>query len=212
MSKVSWEAVLEKLKELELKPESFLKMAERMAKKGKRAETSKEVLRSSWIYDCAWHVYHRVGTKDQKNKITKTKVIRNYVESQQYQDNYKTFFLKGWDELPSIKKSKFSGPQSKKRALVETHTSNIVKLLLKPEGKDLMAWLVISGGSFIEAPGSKIDYLKNLKKAMSNPKKRWDELSNIYGSEFGPMNDDELEKFKKEYPYEWVKGQWKKVD
>lgn len=107
MSKVSWEAVLEKLKELELKPESFLKMAERMAKKGKRAETSKEVLRSSWIYDCAWHVYHRVGTKDQKNKITKTKVIRNYVETQQYQDNYKTFFLKTWDELPSIKKSKF---------------------------------------------------------------------------------------------------------
>jgi hypothetical protein len=85
-------------------------------------------------------------------------------------------------------------------------------LLLKPEGKDLMAWLVVSGGSFLEAPGSKIDYLKNLKKAMSNPKKRWDELSNIYGAEFGPMNDDELEKFKKEYPYEWVKGQWKKVD
>ena len=212
MSKVSWEAALLKCKELGLKPESILKMAERMSGKGKRKETSTEVLRSSWIYDCAWHIYHRVGTKDQKKKITKAKVIRNYVETRHYQDNYKTFFQKGWDELPSIKKSKFSGPVSKLRALVQTHTNNIIKLLLKPEGKELMSWLIISGGSFIKAPGNKIEYLKNLKKAMSDPKKKWKELSNIYGAEFGPMDEDELEKFKKEYPYEWVKGQWKKVD
>ena len=75
MGKVSWDAAVKQLKEWEIEPESLLKLGSRIAKKGKRPETSKEVLRSSWIYDCAWHVYHRVGTKDQKKKITKTPLL-----------------------------------------------------------------------------------------------------------------------------------------
>ena len=35
---------------------------------GKRTETSKEVLRNSWVFDVVFHIYHGVGT----SKITKS--------------------------------------------------------------------------------------------------------------------------------------------
>ena len=206
MGKDSWETVLAKCKELDLKPESVLKIAQRMSGKN-RTETPKEVLRASWVYDVAWHVYHRTGTTDQKKKITQTKLVRNYVETQHYQDNYKVFFQKEWDQLPSILKSNFHnlGPVAQKRMLVQTHTSNCVKLLLSEQGKENLSWLIISGGSYIEVPGTKTEYLKNLKKAMSDPMKQ-------FGKNFGPMTDEEVEEFKKEYPWEYVKGQWVKKD
>ena len=89
--------------------------------------------------------------------------------------------------------------------LVQTHTSNCVKLLLSKQGKENLSWLIISGGSYIEVPGTKTEYLKNLKKAMSDPMKQ-------FGKNFGPMTDEEVEEFKKEYPWEYVKGQWVKKD
>ena len=35
---------------------------------GQRTETSKEVLRNSWVFDVVFHIYHGVGT----SKITKS--------------------------------------------------------------------------------------------------------------------------------------------
>ena len=40
---------------------------------------------------------------------------------------------------------------------------------------------------------------------MSDPMKQ-------FGKNFGPMTDEEVEEFKKEYPWEYVKGQWVKKD
>lgn len=165
MGKVSWETVNAKCEELEVKPESILKIVNRMSRKGKRTETPKEVLRASWVYDVAYHVYHRIGTEHDK-KIPTKRIIRNYVKTKHYQECYKTFFLKEWDQLPSILKSNFSGPVAKERALVEAHTSNCQKLLLSKTGKEQIAFLIMSGGSLLEVPGTKIEYLKNLKAGM----------------------------------------------
>ena len=76
MSKVSWETVLSKCKELDLKPESVLKIVQRMSGKG-RKETPKEVLRASWVNDVAYHIYHRIGT-DHDKKVPNKTIIRNY--------------------------------------------------------------------------------------------------------------------------------------
>lgn len=164
MSKHSWETVLAKCKELDLKPESVLKIAQRMSGKS-RQETSKEVLRASWVYDVAYHVYHRVGTKHDRKVPTKH-IIRNYVKTEHYQECYKTFFLKEWDQLPTILKSKFSSGVDKIRALVETHTSNCQKLLLSKTGKEQLAFLIMSGGNMLEVPGTKIEYLRNIRKGL----------------------------------------------
>ena len=44
---------------------------------GTRVETNKEVLRNSWVFDVAWHVFHGdVTTKEIKSTTQK---IRNYV-------------------------------------------------------------------------------------------------------------------------------------
>lgn len=166
MDKVTWETLVLKCKELELKPESILKMAERMSKGSKgRVETPGEILRGSWVYDVAYHVYHRIGT-DHNNKITNKMVIRNYVKTDHYRLCYKTFHQKDWDQLPTIKKSKFTTDIDKQRALVDRHASNCEKLLLSPLGKKQLAFLLISGGSMLEVPGTETEYLKNLKEGM----------------------------------------------
>ena len=169
MSKVSWEAVLSKCKELDLKPESVLKIVQRMSGKG-RKETSKEVLRASWVNDVAYHVYHRVGT-DHDKKVQNKQIIRNYVKTPHYRECYKLFNQKEWDELPTIKKSKFSKPIEKERALIERHTSNCEKLLLSPTGKQTLAFLIMSGGNMLEVPGTKEEYLKNLKEGLKKIKR-----------------------------------------
>ena len=164
MSKHSWETVLAKCKELDLKPESVLKVVQRMSGKD-RAETPREILRASWVNDVAYHVYHRIGTNHDK-KIPTKKLIRNYVKTKHYQECYRTFFLKEWDQLPSIRKSKFNNEIDKTRALVESHTSNCQKLLLSKAGKKQLAFLIMSGGNMLEVPGTKIEYLKNLRKGL----------------------------------------------
>ncbi|HAT67084.1 MAG TPA: hypothetical protein DCS66_21240 [Flavobacteriaceae bacterium] len=164
MSKHSWETVLAKCKELDLKPESVLKVVQRMSGKD-RAETPREILRASWVNDVAYHVYHRIGTNHDK-KIPTKKLIRNYVKTKHYQECYRTFFLKEWDQLPSIRKSKFTNEIDKTRALVESHTSNCQKLLLSKAGKKQLAFLIMSGGNMLEVPGTKIEYLKNLRKGL----------------------------------------------
>ena len=164
MSKHSWETVLAKCKELDLKPESVLKVVQRMSGKD-RAETPREILRASWVNDVAYHVYHRIGTNHDK-KIPTKKLIRNYVKTKHYQECYRTFFLKEWDQLPSIRKSKFNNEIDKTRALVESHTSNCQKLLLSKTGKKQLAFLIMSGGNMLEVPGTKIEYLKNLRKGL----------------------------------------------
>ena len=164
MSKHSWETVLAKCKELDLKPESVLKVVQRMSGKD-RAETPREILRASWVNDVAYHVYHRIGTNHDK-KIPTKKLIRNYVKTEHYQECYRTFFLKEWDQLPSIRKSKFTNEIDKTRALVESHTSNCQKLLLSKAGKKQLAFLVMSGGNMLEVPGTKIEYLRNLRKGL----------------------------------------------
>jgi hypothetical protein len=169
MSKVSWETVLSKCKELDLKPESVLKIVQRMSGKG-RKETPKEVLRASWVNDVAYHVYHRVGT-DHDKKVPNKTIIRNYVKTPHYRECYKLFNQKEWDELPTIKKSKFSKPIEKERALVERHTSNCEKLLLSPTGKQTLAFLIMSGGNMLEVPGTKEQYLKNLKEGLKKIKR-----------------------------------------
>ena len=169
MSKVSWETVLSKCKELDLKPESVLKIVQRMSGKG-RKETSKEVLRASWVNDVAYHVYHRVGTNHDKKVPNKT-IIRNYVRTKHYRECYRLFNQKEWDELPTIKKSKFTTPVDKERALVERHTSNCEKLLLSPTGKQTLAFLIMSGGNMLEVPGTKEEYLKNLKEGLKKIKR-----------------------------------------
>ena len=169
MSKVSWETVAQKGKELGLKPESVLRIIQRMSGK-ERKETSKEVLRASWVNDVAYHVYHRVGT-DHDRKVPNKTIIRNYVSTEHYRLCYKTFHLKEWDELPTIKKSKFSKPIEKVRALVERHTSNCEKLLLSPTGKQTLAFLILSGGNMLEVPGTKEQYLKNLKEGLKKIKR-----------------------------------------
>ena len=74
MGKDSWETVLAKCKELDLKPESVLKIAQRMS--GKRTETPKEILRASWVNDVAYHVYHRIGTKHDRKIPTKKLITK----------------------------------------------------------------------------------------------------------------------------------------
>jgi hypothetical protein len=169
MSKVSWETVLSKCKELDLKPESVLKIVQRMSGKG-RKETPKEVLRASWVNDVAYHIYHRIGT-DHDKKVPNKTIIRNYVKTPHYRECYKLFNQKEWDELPTIKKSKFSKPIEKERALIERHTSNCEKLLLSPTGKQTLSFLIMSGGNMLKVPGTKEQYLKNLKEGLKKIKR-----------------------------------------
>ena len=118
---------------------------------GKRTETSKEVLRNSWVFDVVFHIYHGVGT----SKITKSFRLRiiNYVKTQHYKDNYKLFMGRDWMDLPAIKNG--ADP-------VDQHTKNCNALLISPMGKHLMKTLVESGG-FYHVEGTGPEYLRKLK-------------------------------------------------
>jgi len=125
---------------------------------GTRVETNKEVLRNSWVFDVAWHVYHGVGTT--KEIKSTTQKIRNYVKNQHYKDNYKLFMGHDWKDLTAIKKGKDS---------VEQHVKNCNAILQSKLGKKLMKDLIDNGGSFIEVDGQGPMYLRKLKEEYKRP-------------------------------------------
>ena len=69
---------------------------------GTRTETNKEVLRNSWVFDVAFHVYHGHGTTELTKSVTQR--IRNYVKDQHYKDNYKLFHGHDWLKFKSNSK------------------------------------------------------------------------------------------------------------
>jgi|TARA_Y100001951_G_scaffold46354_1_gene36597 hypothetical protein len=125
---------------------------------GTRVETNKEVLRNSWVFDVAWHVYHGVGTT--KEIKSTTQKIRNYVKNQHYKDNYKLFMGHDWKDLTAIKKGKDP---------VEQHVKNCNAILQSALGKKLMKDLIDNGGSFIEVDGQGPMYLRKLKEEYKRP-------------------------------------------
>ena len=125
---------------------------------GTRVETNKEVLRNSWVFDVAWHVYHGVGTTNEINSTTQK--IRNYVKNQHYKDNYKLFMGHDWKDLTAIKKGKDP---------VEQHVKNCNAILQSALGKKLMKDLIDNGGSFIEVDGQGPMYLRKLKEEYKRP-------------------------------------------
>ena len=144
-----------------------LKFFERQS--SKRTETNKEILRNSWVFDVCFHVYHGVGTTI-KTKV-KTKLIRNYVITQHYKDNYKLFQGRDWLSLKAIQdyKKEVEERQDKRRVkifvesfAVKQHVKNCNALLISPMGKYLMKTLEDMGG-FYHVEGTGPEYLKKLK-------------------------------------------------
>ena len=147
--------------------EKVLKFFERQT--SKRPETNKEVLRNSWVFDVCFHIYHRVGTTNETK--VKTKIIRNYVQTQHYKDNYKLFQGRDWLNLKAIQdyKKVSEKDQDKRRSkifaerfAVRQHVKNCTALLISPMGKYLMKTLVDTGG-FYHVVGTGPEYLKKLK-------------------------------------------------
>ena len=64
---------------------------------GTRVETNKEVLRNSWVFDVAWHVYHGVGTT--KEIKSTTQKIRNYVRKK-FTNTHEDTLYPSWGRLP----------------------------------------------------------------------------------------------------------------
>ncbi len=138
---------------------------------GTRTETNKEVLRNSWVFDVAFHVYHGVGTT--KEIKSTTQKIRNYVKNQHYKDNYKLFMGHDWLSLKAIQNAKKiieergekrTAKLFLERTAVKQHVKNCNAILQSKLGKKLMKDLIDNGGSFIEVDGQGPMYLRKLKQ------------------------------------------------
>ena len=127
---------------------------------GTRTETNKEVLRNSWVFDVAFHVYHGHGTTELTKSVTQR--IRNYVKDQHYKDNYKLFHGHDWLSLKAIQNAKKiieergekrTAKLFLERTAVKQHVKNCNAILQSKLGKKLMKDLIDNGGSFIEVDG-----------------------------------------------------------
>ena len=110
--------------------ESILKMVGTIY--GKQ-ETSKQILRASWVFDVCWHVHNKIGTMfkyAKEAKIPMTQTIRNYVKTKHYKENYKLFLGRDWLDLKAIKDGKNS---------VDQHVKNCNAIIISDLGKKLMA-------------------------------------------------------------------------
>ena len=152
--------------------ESILKMVGTIY--GKQ-ETSKQVLRASWVFDVCWHVHNRIGTTfkyAKEAKIPTTQIIRNYVRTEHYKVNYKLFLGRDWLDLSAIKDGK-KDPE-------DQHVKNCNAIIISELGKRLMATLIVNGGQYplIDPKKKDTDFLKKLKKVMTEP-----------GHDPGPLDD-----------------------
>ena len=129
--------------------ENVLKFVQRQTKH--RTETNKEVLRASWVFDVVWHVYHGVGT-ERPTKVF-SQIIRNYVKTKHYQDNYKLFLGRDWKDLKAIQDGKDP---------VQVHVKNCNDLLNSKMGKYLRKQIDLNGGYF-HVEGTGPEYLRKLK-------------------------------------------------
>ena len=157
--------------------ESILKMVSTIY--GKK-ETSKQILRASWVFDVCWHVYNKIGTMfkyAKEAKIPMTHTIRNYVKTKHYKENYKLFIGRDWQDLPSIKKKLFTHQSEDP---VDRHVKNCNAIIISDLGKKLMNVLIVNGGQYplIDPKHKEEDYLKELKKVMTEP-----------GHDPGPLDD-----------------------
>jgi len=125
--------------------ESILKMVSTIY--GKK-ETSKQILRASWVFDVCWHVHNKIGTMfkyAKEAKIPMTHTIRNYVKTKHYKDNYKLFMGRDWQDLPSIKKKLFTHQSEDP---VDRHVKNCNAIIISDLGKKLMNVLIVNGGQY----------------------------------------------------------------
>ena len=187
--------------------ESILKMVSTIY--GKK-ETSKQILRASWVFDVCWHVHNKIGTMfkyAKEAKIPMTHTIRNYVKTKHYKDNYKLFMGRDWQDLSSIKKKLFTH-QSKDP--VDRHVKNCNAIIISDLGKKLMAELTKNDGQYpiIDPKHQDTNFLKELKKVMTDP-----------GRDPGPLDDwGEFENFSDDPEYlkdkkskeDYFKGKYKK--
>ena len=180
-----------------------LKFFERQT--SKRPETNKEVLRNSWVFDVCFHVYHGAGTT--KETKIKSKIIRNYVTTQHYKDNYKLFQGRDWLSLKAIQdyKKEVEERQDKRRAkifvesfAVKQHVKNCNALLISPLGKHLTERLNLMGG-FFHAKGNGPSYLRELKKKHKTHKGKLPIELEDYGRPGAWTKEDD-----QEYPWELV--------
>ena len=151
MGKMTRDEFIKSLEKLnpDVNYENVLKFVQRQTKH--RTETNKEVLRASWVFDVVFHVYHGVGT----TKPTKvfSQIIRNYVKTKHYQDNYKLFLGRDWKDLKAIQDGKDP---------VQVHVKNCNDLLNSKMGKYLRKQIDLNGGYF-HVEGTGPEYLRKLK-------------------------------------------------
>ena len=181
--------------------ESILKMVGAIY--GKQ-ETSKQVLRASWVFDVCWHVHNRIGTTfkyAKEAKIPTTQIITNYVNTKHYKENYKLFLGRNWLDLKTIKDGKDP---------VAQHVKNCNAIIISELGKRLTATLMLNDGQYplINPKKKDEEYLKELKKVMTDP-----------GHEPGPLDDwGSFENFSNDPEYledkkameNYFKGKYKK--
>ena len=139
-----------------------------------KQESSKKILRASWVFDVCWRVHNRIGTTfkyAKEAKIPTTQIIRNYVRTEHYRKNYKLFLGRDWLDLKAIKDGKDP---------VDQHVKNCNAIIISELGKRLAATLIVNGGQYplIGPKKKEEDYLKELKKVMTAP-----------GHDPGPLDD-----------------------
>ena len=151
MGKMTRDEFIKSLEKLnpDVNYENVLKFVQRQTKH--RTETNKEVLRASWVFDVVWHVYHGVGT-ERPTKVF-SQIIRNYVKTKHYQDNYKLFLGRDWKDLKAIQDGKDP---------VQVHVKNCNDLLNSKMGKYLRKQIDLNGGYF-HVEGTGPEYLRKLK-------------------------------------------------
>ena len=151
MGKMTRDEFIKSLEKLnpDVNYENVLKFVQRQTKH--RTETNKEVLRASWVFDVVFHIYHGVGTKKPTKNLSQ--IIRNYVNTKHYKDNYKLFLGRDWTDLKAIKDGKDP---------VHVHVKNCNDLLNSKMGKYLRKTIEENGG-FFHVEGTGPAYLRKLK-------------------------------------------------
>ena len=136
-----------------------------------KQESSKQILRASWVFVVCFHVYNKLGTTNKEAEISMTQTIMNYVKTQHYKDNYKLFLGLDWLSLKSVKDGKDA---------VEQHIKNCHVIINSELGKRLMVTLSLHDGQYplIDPKQKEENYLKGLRKVMTDP-----------GRDPGPLDD-----------------------
>jgi len=157
MGAENWNKVIKFLKTSNAKPQKVLNMLKTVYSKRTVPESDFEMVRNSWAYIVVGSLANKYGTKNKEKKIPFTQVIRNWVNSKDYQNAWCIFHLKKGKKKINELSWEQSSHDDFKKIPTERHVKQLNDIWVSKIGKKIRSTLTPAGKFPISDHSKKFD-------------------------------------------------------